>query len=448
MNIQGFPSAIYHCPVPLKAASAVYESSSDVRSGHSNLSNSPPIPAWPEINNPNRWCCLPSLKRAIFICDQKRNFEPAVEVLAVGKADIDRIIEGQDTMSYGEIFKEGISIAKRMAIAWSQFGAGEKDAFSVFHELVHYVVGSSGMYSAYRQNTQADKVHRILELITTAPQLSDRDLRQLWTEFFTTNTNLWQSVQKFEVVEETVANLYAQLLVADEVRGAVSSELSKAIVKEGYFGFFVLFSKDLLTRNGGFDQAFVLMELFTIYLDNPEIKAVINELFRLLGDPYRLAGMPEFIRNETDLQRTFPSFLDAAQTHKDMLNEISDPDLDDADKWISSRFPALEPVVSDLQEFRRTSQTYPIIFLRGSGNSVSVQIDDVNNNSISESAVKEKCFWESLRQQISKVCGLTCPYKFDGMPCCGREDLMGKLWHRLQPGYRRALKRPTCGFRT
>jgi hypothetical protein len=62
---QRFPSAVYHCNVPLKSASAVYGSSSN---GWRKPSNAAPIPAWPDIEDIDHWCCFPALKRAVFLC--------------------------------------------------------------------------------------------------------------------------------------------------------------------------------------------------------------------------------------------------------------------------------------------------------------------------------------------------------------------------------------------
>jgi hypothetical protein len=66
VTVQRFPSAVYHCNVPFKYPSTGYESPSNRRKR--SKPQNPPIPAWPDIEDIDHWCCLPTFKRATFCC--------------------------------------------------------------------------------------------------------------------------------------------------------------------------------------------------------------------------------------------------------------------------------------------------------------------------------------------------------------------------------------------
>jgi hypothetical protein len=402
MIVQRLPSAVYHCDLPIKFASVVYESSSNSRR---KSSNSPSIPAWPDIEDLDRWCCLPAFKRAIFMPKQSRNFMDSI----VGKIE-DLTIE--DVMK-------------------SQYQGREEDIFSLLHEVCHHLVCWAGMYCAFRLTTQSDISHGLLQTIATTPQPTPRELRQLWNEFYAANGKLVELVQKFEIYEETFANFGALTSVPPEVVDAVSDKLWKA-VGDGYRAVITELSMRTheLVQQRGMDPDIEL-----------DVAIGIIEIGTAIGD-----------LNLHDIYNLDPrSVLDPASVENMELPSM----LERADYYIISAAPHLEPLFSKVKEFRRTAENYPMVLLYQSGNSIELEVIATCNSSVSESDIKEEGFWESLRQQIRwslstppfRVRRLICPYKRDDEPCCGREDLVENLWARLPKVYRAASKPPRCGIK-
>lgn len=416
--------AVYHCSLSIEAASAVYASTS----GQKSLGSSPPppppllVPAWADIESTDPWCCLPTLKRAMFVCEQNRDFViTALTGYGARNGELAQRADA-DTLSIRELLSSITDFTQTLV----QYEGREKDLFSFFHELIHCMVGHEGVYSAFLQSTQSDRVHGLLATIATTPQLSPRELQQLWNEFRVANRKLLRLVQKFEVVEETVANLCALSLVAPEVANTVFDELWQAIVRDGYGAVFAANSMRMqeLDLELGLKQidyfieaAFAVMELHTTLLDL-NVHNVVN---------------PDSVVS-TDFGLTI---------------------LDDVDQYILSVAPHLEPLFDQIKAFRRTAENYPVVILWQSGSSADLEVIAISDSSISESDIREEGFWESLRQQISRAirvstpngCELTCPRKRDGLPCCSKEEAMWKLWTRLPKRYQAVLKPPTCGVR-
>jgi hypothetical protein len=447
MTNQSFPPAVYRCHVPIKPASTIYGSTDN---GWKNSSNLAPFPAWPDIEDIHQWYCFPTLRRAVYFryLGTLAQESPSLEMTFVefksttlkqlkeyGKALTDEvslstIINGM--IEVDEIYKKYFShIPNSREVfhewcesqqEWQVTDCVVEDELSAGHEFGHYLVGREGVYSAVRQMGQAAAVRRLLKIIATRSQLSPTDLRQLWTEFFNKNKILVQLVQKFEIIEEIVANLYGITLL-ESVNERVLEKLNQAIHNMGYYSLYLDFSK--VCQNNP-DRILPLMEIFTILID-------------WLLDPDKALNLS--IDYLTTIERSDISLS-----------------LDDIDDWMTAKIqkPQLERCLTVVKHLRRMPGIWPHIILTGTGsrgypNCVKRIYSDDFPQMVGDVLLDWEYFWESIRQQISRfnrVKGLSCPFRTfkhnHNLPCCGRKDLILNLWIRLPKQLRTTLLPPIC----
>ncbi len=215
----------------------------------------------------------------------------------------------------------------------------------------------------------------------------------------------------FRDVEETVANMYALEITAytyPEFRDDIFDRLDASMYREGYLPFANAFAEGC---KGKYQLALPLMELYTILLpecDLSQKKALVTSIAAL----------------------------------ESLSVKNAEPSLEDVDRWAISAYPSLEPKLTNLIKAREVSRTledwYPLTLLWGIGNHIEITFAK------GEERASSYLVSESLRQQISKVCGLTCPLRRENKPCCGGQDFMQTLWERLPRNYRSVLRPPTC----
>jgi hypothetical protein len=328
-----------------------------------------------------------------------------------------------DFVAFAEKSSGQARLFHRNAIRWAEsqlLEGGYYDAFSAAHERGHFIVGAEGVYSTLVQNAQSDIVHGLLETIATTPQLMPRDLRKLWNDFAAANEKLVLLVQKFEVIDEIVANQQGLWDLAPEVRSAVVDEVLKAIQDKGYWS---LFSTFLM---GG-------------CRDNPNRALPLMELITILHDRFNMS-----------LDEALLKSIAALDT---MVGSDASLSLDDVDEWITAKAPLMEPILGAVKELRRTSKYLPRITLTRRGNEAELEVHPIPTiDTISVESILWQGFWESLRQQIRwsvsippfKIRRLICPYRRDATPCCGRSNLIETLWVRIPKRWRVALSPPTC----
>jgi hypothetical protein len=281
-----------------------------------------------------------------------------------------------------------------------------------------------------------------LRRIGTASQLSPSELTQLWKSFFSTNEQLLHLVQKFETIEEIVANQYAMWHIAPEVRRPevrrkVVHKLCLNIVDKGYWDLFYTFVMEgrrdfipVLSNPITPDRALALMELFTLLLDRCGMEPALA------------------LHRSIEVMNAFGS--------KD-----AEPSLDDVDQWAISVVPESEPLLSAISKHRHKPEYWPQLFLRRRGKEAYIEFSLFNDDSTlkefcnsdrAEQTLIEDAFWESLRQQLRwslstppfRVHRLICPHKHDYEPCCGRWNLVETLWARIPKRWRGTLTPPPC----
>jgi hypothetical protein len=94
MTLRRFPSAIYHCDLPVGSAGTFYGSSVNARERRRTPSSHPPILAWPDIKRTDQWCCFPGLFRAIYIYDkdQEREYDPNIQYVLKHSQTITQVV--------------------------------------------------------------------------------------------------------------------------------------------------------------------------------------------------------------------------------------------------------------------------------------------------------------------------------------------------------------------
>lgn len=55
-----------------------------------------------------------------------------------------------------------------------------------------------------------------------------------------------------------------------------------------------------------------------------------------------------------------------------------------------------------------------------------------------------RVFCESLRQQLTKPCGIVCAFAYKGQACCGRKELLLRLYRRLPEEDKSNYEKPNC----
>jgi hypothetical protein len=416
MTLRRFPSAIYHCDLPVSSAGAIYSSSVNALERRSTLSSKPPIPAWPDIKRIDQWCCFPGLFRAIYIYDKhrEREYDPNMQYVLKHSQVITQEVLNEAIKLIGtdssELQQNLLLSARWWEISKRSRGLYDSyDIYSHLHEGCHGLVGVMGLYIAFRQYGYAAIINDLLRTIGTAHQLSPNNLRQLWHDFFAFNSELCSSVLLFRDVEETVANMYAIEITDPEFRDDIFDRLDASMYNQGYLPFANAFAEGC---KGRYQLALPLMELYTILLLECELsqeKALFTSIAAL----------------------------------ESLSVKNAEPSLEDVDRWAISAYPSLEPKLTDLIEARKESRTlegwYPLTLLWGMGNHTEITFAKGQERAC------RYLFSESLRQQISKICGFTCPLRRDNEPCCGGQDFMRTLWERLPRNYRSVLRPPTCG---
>jgi hypothetical protein len=180
--------------------------------------------------------------------------------------------------------------------------------------------------------------------------------------------------------------------------------------KDGYLGFFTAFAE----YGCEWDMRLVLplMEMVTVFTD--------------LGLTHEHA----LLRSMVEL--------------RSLREDIPYPTLDDVDRRIMSEMPDSESRLLAIMDIRSdlSQMKFPFIVLWGQD--YILRPINIYEDLETGTKIRAQCLWESVRQQISRVSGLTCPFREVKKPCCGAKDALQSVWARLPKNYRAALHPPTC----
>lgn len=478
MKLPRLAPAVYHCAVPIKprARDAVRElrESGEIHQDPAAHRRSPPFAAWPEIRERWRWLSFPSLMRASYshvlprttrakaaderegldsfmrvavsyLEDHREEFDPLdLEPAIAGLrslfdiVDPDQITESAIIARLHQGIPEEVArslSATRVAevlyqgfsFAHAQNDLSPEDTFSFAHEDAHFDVAFQGnVHSARLQEKQASLVHMALQRVVTTPESSAADLEHYWRDFVGANRRLVELVQRFESIEEVAANFLGLCYLTPEIRERVEQKVTRAMRALGLYEDYLVFA-DACNGDSPVGAAFDVLDLTGRAVDF--LNMVPGDALRRITTTYKSAVRDKRPRSEATESLASAAPVEEEIISGDQLDEIlrgraRDNDLSARDFW---------------QENLR------VIMLVGSGNVVEVEIDVPDGDANVLETVRDRGFFESLRQQITQQrSGLCCPYARSHEPCCGRGALLGNLWTRLPRQNQDRFTPPTC----
>jgi hypothetical protein len=257
------PSTAYCCIVPRKKQPTSYSTPYHAL-GHkpnntdqSETENTTPFfGAWPEIENPYQPLCFPTFLRAIYqtpdynFLDNEKALLSAIEYLTQHLPTLDtEIIERlARTIIFNskEQSKQGLhpnidEIIQQTAMhVRLPYSYGSVHLFSEAHENAHWTAWSS--YNSVIITNQVKRVQAIIDEIATMPELTTKEITELWNKFNQENTQLVQLVKKFEAAEEIYATYVAYRWSSPSVKQDVKNEIEHALREKGWYDAYLEFA--------------------------------------------------------------------------------------------------------------------------------------------------------------------------------------------------------------
>ncbi len=312
---------------------------------------------------------------------------------------------------------------RAVEFAAAQYGLGPEDAFGLDHEAQHDACKDRAVYSAFLQSYQAGIVRNLLKEIAQVQELSSVGCEKLWQRFFHENRLLVELVNRFRAIEEVFANFFALGNVADDLRGTILRQVHDAMARGGIDQLYIRMA-ELAGQTGYYDgdimtqaRMILLMELTAVVLAhtrnvNPHEAVEIAVAAWDAREPL-LAGDPGALAPR--IRRICPDW------GTNLIEEV----------WTAG----IQQFAGDLQRWHAEHPRIALMDFRGELLVISDERAGLG---------KEISFWESVRQQVSQACGLSCPYAAESKPYCGRAELLVKLWRRLPDKYRSEMASPAC----
>jgi hypothetical protein len=283
-------------------------------------------------------------------------------------------------------------------------------------------------------------------------RLSREEIAELWAEFWQTNKQIEHLARKFEPIEEIYATYFGMSLLPIEVRNAVKAGVKKDLEEKNWYkayksfveacdncqvytphaaAFFIFEPVCRILEQNDIDSAYLLYTFSEIHkiiwsrinikepesdITQDELEAVeeINIILEQAGIPYEVFASVTKIADTLNPKLT--RLFEAAN------NDFSR----DGDQAVL--FPPLIILIG------RPSQNdiTPFIFL----NSTQEYEDNLSPF--------ERVVYDSLRQQLGKNCGIVCALAYKGKPCCGRKELLLRLYERLPEEDKSNYEQPNC----
>lgn len=290
------PPAVYNCILPVEqpftTPSRIYHSPSG-QSGEDRQKLY--YPAWPEIDIPERQCCLPRLIRAMYSLDlvsiesdeastdtEEYLSRPEViapeirqQVLSIAKAhyglpkdsvEIDdlsslgvygkkRQLSSGAFNSYMDFLKTAVgshntlqlveAALQGLAYGYMQhfLGVAVGDfsyVFSWLHEMGHYIARFS--QSGVLQDGLSKRIHKTLHTLATK-SLSPKQIARLWEEFARSIEQSVRFADKFRPIEEIFATYIGLRLLPTEARDKVEASITPWLESKNWNKAYVAFGK-------------------------------------------------------------------------------------------------------------------------------------------------------------------------------------------------------------
>jgi hypothetical protein len=502
------PTALYKCIIPAKkpitTSGAIY---------HSHFRESwegaqtVPYPAWPEIEDANTQCCLPTLLEATYLVHRGVDVKPEDAV-----ARIEEYLSRQENVE-PEIREHARAIVKSQQSVWRQwaevgtvpaitFGPhsifediqrklgrsafkvietyiqafiygyldsfiDEEEAFGYAHEYAHRIAGGT-FHSGSVLYELGERAHQTLYKLY-AERLCSNEIANLWAHFWQTNEQIVHLVRRFRPIEEIFANYIGLRLSPPEVRKAVEESLEKALKEENWYTAYKAFVSLCDSSDRPLEVCSYICQLFCRMLENVDIDGakLLDKYLKALKifTPYFKIILQKHEFNKFGLENISEKLARLVeQAEADIPDEVLESvyklleqaDIPDevlesvyktaADMAYPNNVRQEKAIINSEEQILELLP--PVVSLRGrpSLNEIILFITytDSQHEHESHDFAYAKIFFESLRQQLSMRCGIVCMHAIKGKPCCGAKEALLSLYERLPEPDRKRFQSPNC----
>jgi hypothetical protein len=315
-------------------------------------------------------------------------------------------------------------------------------AFLDAHEIAHKQARSC--YSGVALDELSEAIHRTLRVFVLTEKLPGEWIEKFWAQFVQINTLLVYATQKFEPIEEIFATALGIRLLPTNVRNAVKPIAYEELRKRNWGKAYKAFAEACDKYKGAWRRAaFLIFETVCrisnkIAIDSVEIIYSISEIYKLI--------LPSTIRN-TKIQEQYSALyqeeLDVleGEVNKKIESILKRAGIPDDVFWstINEATDVLEKNSSYGQD-----QSITLIGRPSLKEIIAVIRDNLQQVYEDKLSPPERTFYESIRQQLSQLCGIVCPFASHGKPCCGLKEELWRLYRRLPEEDRKQFKEPHC----
>ena len=454
MRPRRFPPAVYECPF-----SGTAFGSPQPRFAQAPP-RKPPYSAWPEIRN--RWghASLPTLSGAIYRPPLLRPF--TLHALSpddlrglmqrAGCTDPDIFWAAEQTLvrltersrpdgtmiqgDFNDLARSILAILSHLSIQQSLrtgaflylYAVGVHDPnlfFSHIHESIHTGTARGGSYGGILVRNAARDVFDVLDQILDEPSsTSPRTLVGLWNTFGEANDRLSRRIRKLRPLEEAVATW----VTIETLTPAEARHIEPAIERK--------------LRRSDFYETYLLLRAEKLdVLRYPRMALDILSYAPALVHHFNMDAMPALqatcelvhLRYDTDQEGR----VDRA------LQKAKEKGVEKAFSWLISKQEAFRDSQESVQSPLRENPVGLDMLAREDHIVLTGALDD---------SLFYDAFRESIRQQISQLHGLYCPYEGDmckdGDMCKEGDhtprEALENVWKRLPAGYRVKMTLPRC----
>jgi len=344
----------------------------------------------------------------------------------------------------------------------------ENEAFGYAHEYAHRC--ARVFHSGSVLYELGERAHRSIDTLAATENLSHREIGLLWEEFAQTNEQIVSVAQKFRPLEEIFANYIGMRFSPSEVRNVVKSSLEKTLKEENWYTAYKAFADWCDSLPIPWIAAFHTFEIVSrilekINIDGAKFLEIWLKMMKFFGPISRIIAreldvnlangieklpLIESLLEQTGLADRLDKKLERLVEQEGIPPEVFEFALDSAVKaYVGIVHPKLVRAGEALINAEEQMLDFPpVISLRGRPSqklviAVPTYIDDQQEQEWHE-FVCVRIFLESLRQQISKGCGLMCSLAERGKRCCGGKEQLLRLYGRLPEADRKRFKSPNC----
>jgi hypothetical protein len=463
------PAAVYKCIIPVKKrltpSRAIYHS---LYRKPTEDDQALPFLAWPEIDDAYQPCCLPTLLRAVYLHHHPINegffdvakkvekyWNEAVEceirkqIFALAESNnislwcrkelggLPQVILDTDTEEALNSYMKLGNSACHMVEAIVQgviygnlnnfFGAPRGDFLDVFayvHELSHYFAG--WFHGGSVLDELSKRNHKALNILATEERLSRGEIAKLWKEFWHTNEQIKTLVTKFEPIEEIFATYLGLRFLPMDVRNTVKPIIDEELRERDWDKAYEAFAEacDHDRTVSPLEAASYIVDCVCRLTESIDIDST-----SLL---YEYSNIMKRVNNDEIDGFGTGAILMRAGVSAEILRAVS--------KGYENFSPGYQ-----LQEILlKAYMLGPQIWLIGqySENAIYpayyklIYTSDAKPDYEDNLSLRARVFYESIRQQLSNLCGFVSPLPFSEKAFEFKEEIQ-RLYTRLPEEYKR-----------